>query len=320
VQLLSRSLVRKLSIGIVLGAVAYGALLLYADADALVRSTRELTLGALALGTAITMASHAVRFARWAYYLRRLRLVVPLGESALVFFAGFAMSITPAKVGEVLKALMLRESREIALARSAPIVIAERFTDVIGLLLLGGLGALAMPGGVWVAALTALGVLGLCVVVGIKKLGVAVIELMTRFGRTRKLRPKLLEAYDSLGELVTPLEIVVASVFSFVSWGLQGVALAVIARAFPGVSLDLPSAMIAYCAPVLAGTLAMIPGGLGLTEASMTGVIKRFGGAGATTPVAATITIVIRVITFWLAIALGFCALSIWRVRHAPKR
>jgi uncharacterized protein (TIRG00374 family) len=315
-QLLSRGLVRKVSLALVIGAVAYGSLLFYSDASSLIASTRHLTVRALVLATLVTCASHIIRFARWAYYLRRLGLSVPLVESVLVFFAGFSMSITPAKLGEVLKALMLRDSCDIALARSAPIVVAERITDVFGLLLLGGLGALALPGGVWVAVLAMLGVLALYVVLATKRLGVGIIDLVTRFASTRRFRHKLLEAYGSLGEMVTAVELAVATGFSFLAWGLQGFALAIIAHDFDGVTIDVPTAMVAYCAPLLAGTLAMIPGGLGLTEASMTGVIVRFGGPGASLPVAAAITIVTRLVTFWLAIALGFGALSAWRVRH----
>jgi uncharacterized membrane protein YbhN (UPF0104 family) len=320
VQLLSRGLVRRLSIAMILGALAYGAALLFADAGALRACTKALTFGAVAFATSLTCTSFFVRFLRWAYYLKKLRITVGLGESALVFLAGFAMSITPAKLGEVLKALMLRESLEIPIARSAPIIIAERFSDVIGLLFLGGVGFSLLPDGGWFAVLALLGGLTLIAVAEWRPLAVALIRLVTRFRRARALRQKLLEAFDALSELLAPLELAVGTGLSVVSWGLQCLALAVVCRNFSGVSLSLPGAMVAYCAPLLAGTLAMIPGGLGLTEASMAGVISRFGGAGATLAVAFTITLTIRVITFWFAIALGFCALSLWRFRRAGRR
>ena len=61
--------------------------------------------------------------------------------------------MTPGKLGEAVKALLLRESRGIPAARTAPIVIAERFTDLVGLLLLAAVGAFTfevdrtLPGG-----------------------------------------------------------------------------------------------------------------------------------------------------------------------------
>lgn len=321
VQLLSQSLVRRLSVAIVLGAVAYGALLLWADGRAMAGSFSQLTLAALARATALTCASFVLRLFRWQGYLRRLRIDVPFGESALVFFSGLAMSITPGKVGEVLKALMLRESSDVALARSAPIVVAERICDLIGLLLLGGFGLLAQSAYAWTAAIAFLVPLALAAVVGSRRLGLWSIHFLTGFGRTRRFRDKVVEAYESLRELVTPVMLLWGTALAVVSWGMQGLALATIANDFAGVSLSLPAAMIAYSAPLLAGTLAMIPGGLGLTEASMTGVIVKFGGAGATVAIGASIAVTIRLITFWFAIALGFCALGMWRLRrrsHAP--
>jgi uncharacterized protein (TIRG00374 family) len=316
VQLLSQGLVRRLSVAIVLGAVAYGALLLWADGRAMAGGFAQLTLEALARATALTCASFLVRLVRWQGYLRRLRLEVPLVESVLVFFSGLAMSITPGKVGEVLKSLMLRESSDVAIARSAPIVVAERICDLIGLLLLGGFGLLSLSGYAWTAAIVLVVPLALASVVGSRRLGLWLIHLLTGFRRTRRFRDKLVEAFESLRELVTPVTLLWGTVLSVVSWGMQGLALAAIANDFAGVSLSVPAAMIAYAAPLLAGTLAMIPGGLGLTEASMTGVIVKFGGAGATVAIGASIAVTIRLITFWFAIALGFCALGIWRVRR----
>ena len=85
VQILSQGLVRKLSIAMVLGALAYGALLLFADAGSLRSSTKQLTFSTLGIATALTCGSFLVRFLRWAYYLRKLRISVGVVESALVF-------------------------------------------------------------------------------------------------------------------------------------------------------------------------------------------------------------------------------------------
>ena len=61
---------------------------------------------------------------------RRRRL--PGAESALVYFAGLGMVVTPGKVGEWLKCYLLRELHGTPFSRSAPIIIAERLTDSLG--------------------------------------------------------------------------------------------------------------------------------------------------------------------------------------------
>ena len=314
--LLSNALIVRVSWMLVLATALYSALLLYGDASQITASASLLTCEVMLVTLTLALLSYVLRFLRWAYYMRMLGLRVPLGDSALVFVSGFAMSLTPAKAGEVLKSMMLRESHDIALARSAPIVVAERATDVSALLLLGGFGMLGTPLGLYVAASCVAFTFALGLAMSRRALGEALIGIATRPQCTRRFAPKLLEAYGSLRALMSPTRYIAGTALSSLSWGLHGVILFVIAQTFPAVSLEPGLAMAAYAAPLLAGTVAMIPGGLGLTEASMTGAIGHFGGTGATAPVATTISLAVRVVTFWLAIALGFFALALWSARR----
>ncbi len=309
---LSRKLMRRTYYALILTVLGYGGFLFYVDADAMWANLSVFSTHALLEGTALSLASFGVRFVRWAYYLKVLKLRVPLWPSAVIFTSGFAMSITPAKMGEVLKALMLRERYDMAVSRTGPIVLAERFTDVGALLLLGGIGLLDLPHGKLIAGVATACVLAGGAVVSSRVMGQWVIVQLTRSSRMLRLREGLLNAHGALRELLQPATFAVGTLLSILAWGLQGVALLDVANDSPGVSMDLAGSMLAYCAPLLAGTLAMLPGGLGLTEASMAGVIVRFGGASVAA--AAAITIIVRVITFWIAILLGGVALVLYKL------
>src|SRR5690606_19335981 len=67
-----------------------------------------------------------------------------------VYFAGLGMVVTPGKVGEWLKCYLLREMHGTPFSRSAPIVIAERLTDSLGLVILGSAGLIVF-GDAWPA-------------------------------------------------------------------------------------------------------------------------------------------------------------------------
>jgi uncharacterized membrane protein YbhN (UPF0104 family) len=316
--LLSRALVFRLAVTLVLATLIYGALLFYSDAKAIAAELRTLDGRVIATATGLALASYALRLVRWSFYLRCLALRVPAFDSALIFVAGFAMSITPGKVGEVLKPLMLRDAHDVPITQSATLVIAERVTDLLALLVLGGFGLLGTPVGVYAASAASLLTLAVAVLMSSPPLGERLLALVGRVPRLRAVHGALLEAYRSLLTLLAPRAFVVALVLALGSWGAQAGALFVVANAFPHVQLGMTRALVAYSAPLLAGTLAMIPGGLGLTEASMTGVLVSFGGASV--PVATTISLVVRVVTFWLAIALGFSALGLWQARRARTR
>lgn len=97
--------------------------------------------------------SYAVRFVRWTYYLRLLKVRVPLHANAAIFAAGLSMTISPGKLGEVLKSVFIKDVAGTPVARTAPAVVAERATDGTGMVLWGLLGALAFSFGPWLLLL-----------------------------------------------------------------------------------------------------------------------------------------------------------------------
>lgn len=317
-EFFSRGLIRRLVLPMIIAVAVYACLTLYADADALGRSISSIPPSLYAIGLLLTGGNFALRFVRWHLYLLRLDARVRLGQSALVFLAGFAMAVTPGKMGEVIKALLLKESYDIPVARTAPIPIAERVTDVVGLLLLSGLGALVIPACTIVAVTCLFGVVFIIVALTWRRLGERLVGLVARLPKVRRFEPKLRLAHSTLLELSKPRTLALATLLSAVSWGLQCACVPLFSGWF-GVELSLFESFLVYSAPLLAGALSLIPGGLGITEASMTGGILSIGGAAATPAVAAAITIITRIASFWFAVVVGFAALFAWQFRRAGK-
>src|SRR5581483_6439791 len=95
----------------------------------------------LPLILALTSLNYVLRFFKWQFYLRTIGVRdFPAGDSALTYYSGLGMVVTPGKVGEWLKCYLLRELQGTPFSRSAPIVIAERLTDMLGLVILGSVG------------------------------------------------------------------------------------------------------------------------------------------------------------------------------------
>src|SRR5690242_11364442 len=112
-----------------------------------------------------TLLNYVLRWAKWDYYLRRMGMgqSVGYGDSGLLFTSGMVMAVTPGKVGEVLKSYLLKRINGTSISASAPIVLAERVTDGIAMLLLMGFGltlyAPARPAFVVLVVLTIVGLL-----------------------------------------------------------------------------------------------------------------------------------------------------------------
>src|SRR3990172_8307039 len=139
--------VRRLVVAAALGGAVTVALALSANLPATLDALGRFrwSLGPVVVGA--TLVNYALRFLKWDFYLRRLAVPLPRRQSLLVFLAGFTMSITPGKVGELLKAFLVRDLVGTELSRTASVVMAERLTDVAGLVILSALGATALPHG-----------------------------------------------------------------------------------------------------------------------------------------------------------------------------
>src|SRR5262249_20439359 len=140
-------LVRRLILAAVLGVIVAAGLVWSANLPATLEALRRFQWALVPLVVAATLANYGLRFVKWDFYLRCLAVPLPRRQSLQVFLAGFTMAITPGKVGEVLKAVLVRDLVGTELSRTASVVMAERLTDVAGVLALGALGGTALPAG-----------------------------------------------------------------------------------------------------------------------------------------------------------------------------
>jgi uncharacterized membrane protein YbhN (UPF0104 family) len=258
---------------------------------------------------ALALGNYALRFVRWQVYLARRSVRVPLGSSAIVFGAGLSLSITPGKLGELVKSYLLRELHGVPVTTSAPIVVAERVTDLVALVAVAliGVAAYGVQATVVIAAGAAIA-LGL-VLLAWPRPTRALIDLVTRPNALRRLRAPLHETYANLAALCRPAPLAVATAIAIPAWLLECVGFALICNAFPGPGIDIGLAMVIYAATTIAGALSFLPGGLGVTEGAMTlALVHDLGEANA---VAATL--LARLATLWFAVAIGVVFLAIAR-------
>ncbi|MEE9385235.1 MAG: lysylphosphatidylglycerol synthase transmembrane domain-containing protein [Nannocystaceae bacterium] len=291
----------------------YGGLLIWADVGALGRKIKEFDPSIWATAAGLSVGNYLLRFLRWSYYLRRLSIRVPVAESLLIFFGGFSMAVTPAKIGELIKSLLLSKSHGVELARSAPILVIERVTDLTGLIALAALGSLSLDHGV-VFMMLGLAITFLVILLASwRPLGDGILGLLGRISKLERITERLVVAYAALRAVASPVPMIAATVLSMLAWGLHCLALMILANALHAASISVADSLVSYSAPLLAGTLALLPGGLGLTEASMAGLLVELGSPAVAPADAAAITIVTRMVTLWLAVALGLAALAIWQ-------
>ena len=299
-----------LAISLVLG--------LLADARAVAASLAAFDASVLPLVIGLTALNYALRWAKWHGYLHQLAMAegIAVLDSILIFAGGMIMAVTPAKVGEVLKSALLKRLNGTAVSASAPIVVAERVTDGIAMLLLMSVGlTLYEPARPAFIALVLLTIIGLVLIQWRRAVAWGLARLAA-LPVAQRSATRLAAAYDSTRALLGWRALFGATIVSVVSWFGECLAFAFVLVGL-GVPLDARLVIVAtfvFAASTLFGLVSFLPGGLGVSEASSAGLLVLLvplaGGP------AAAATIIIRFATLWFGVALGALALLWFRRRH----
>lgn len=307
--------IRKILYAMLLGVCVYFGLALWSGLGKIRDSLAIYQYSTFAIACGLAFGNYVLRFLKWEFYLARLEIRhVPKLDSFLTFLSGFVLTVTPGKVGEVFKSLVLFETHEVPMTKTAPIVVAERATDVIGIVVLIAFGSIGFEGGLTWAAIGAGLVAALIITVGNKRLSMWLISLVARLpGKLGKIAPKLEAAYESLATMLRFKNLIVPSLLSAAAWTLECLALWVILGGF-GQKTSIPLSTFFYATSTLVGAIVPVPGGLGVTESSLMAQMTGLGHVDQ--GIATAAMILVRFATLWFAVVVGFIALSWMKRRH----
>jgi uncharacterized protein (TIRG00374 family) len=300
----------------IVAVIAVAAFAMAGDVSELGDRLADFSWRAFVAALGLALGNYVLRFFRWQLYLRHQGVKVPTSSSALVFGAGLSLSITPAKLGELVKSYLLREMHDIPATKTAPIVIAERVTDLIALLVIAIVGVAAYGVETTLVA-------GAAIVIGLGLMLLAwpaptrwIIDTVTKPKLTQRFRAPLHELYTNLASLCRPKLLIAATAIAVPAWGLECIGFAEIVKAFPGAHVDLGMAMVIYAATTIAGALSFLPGGLGVTEGAMTLLLVN-SAQNVDRATAIDATLLTRLATLWFAVAMGLVCLYAARARIA---
>ena len=301
---------------VMLALVLYALFGVLADARKVGRDLWSFPIPIFLAACGLAMTNYVVRFFRWSLYLKTVGASVPVRQSLVVFLSGFVMAVSPGKVGEVLKAYLLKESAEIRMADTIPVVVAERLTDLIAILMLTLLGVGAFPRARFVVVAGTVIVVVMLVVIAWRSACLKILSMAARLPKLGGIMHHLERSYESMYCLVSPGRLVGGVLIGVVAWLCEALAFYLVLNGFAEVHPTVVVAVFIYAFATAAGALSFLPGGLGVTEGGMVAlVVASVAGASRASAVAATV--IIRLATLWLAVGIGFAALAFYRKRYS---
>ncbi|MBP1465981.1 flippase-like domain-containing protein [Candidatus Chloroploca sp. M-50] len=314
-----KTLQGKLLASLLIGLAVMIVIGLVSDVREVARDLGSFQWALMPLILGLTLLNYLLRWAKWEYYLRFLRCGdgVNAFDSGLIFTSGMVMAVTPGKLGEVFKSYLLRRVNGTAVSRSAPIVLAERLTDGLAMLLLMGLGLTLYPPARPVFALLVVGTLVGILILQQRTWSLWLIAFIGRLPMGERIAPRLATIYESTIQLLDWRVLLIATLISVVSWGFECLAFyyVLVGLGVEGTWLLLLQATFIFAASTLFGLVSFLPGGLGVSEVTSVGLLVALVGVSVAT--ATTATLLIRFGTLWFGVLLGILALA-WFGRRYP--
>lgn len=304
---------QRIFLSIIAGVIVYLVFSIYADFDNLAKAVIGFKWIYFPFVLVLSLLNYLVRYFKWEYYLSLLNIRIKKINSLLIFLSAFTMSVTPGKLGEVFKSYLLKEENSTSISYSAPIVIAERLTDFLSIVILCLIGAVVFNYGKVLIVITGLIFVLVIILISYRTLSIKMITLISRIQFFEKHAIRLRNAYESIYLLIKIKPLFVVIVLSVVSWFFECVGFYIVVNSFTEtVEVSILSATFIYAFSTLLGAIMMLPGGLGATEASLTGLLIYLKIPEALSVASA---IIIRIATLWFAVVIGIIALTIYQKR-----
>ena len=281
---------------------------LIAELPDLLKAIRSVSPAVVIAAVILVAGNYAFRIQRWRLYLQAVGWPISFREASTAFLAGLIGCLTPGKAGEVVRCWAAEKCR-VPYWQTIATIFVERLLDllvilvfaVVGLFMLGRdrYGAFVL-----VLLLSGLGVLFLLSRVPVLRLFVR--RIMLWWLSRLRMSPEVLGLIQGLLSGRTMFGGALLGVFG---WFFEVLCLLVIAHD-SGCDLSLGGGLAAFGVGILAGAASLIPGGLGVTEGTMTAVLI-WQGCGLQESV--MISLVFRLCTLWFGVVLGF-VFSLWRL------
>ena len=306
---------RRFALSLLFGLLVVTALAFIGDAPRVIAAARHFAWAYVPAVLALTAFNYVLRGVKWQYYLRLIGARVSVSDGAAIFACGLSMAMTPGKVGELLKAWLLRARAGTPMAVSAPVILAERLTDGVAMLILASAGLLLYRHGWQALLLIALAAVVAVAVVQSRPLS---LRILTALEGVPVLAPRahhLRAFYESAYVLLSWRPLLVALAIGVVSWSGECVAFFLILAGLgfaPTPGLLIRAAFV-LATSTLVGSASLLPGGLGAAEASSAGLLRLV--LPITGPKAVVATLLIRFCTLWFGVGVGVVSLLLFRRR-----
>jgi len=297
----------KFLIVIIITIIIYAVFLFISDFNLVYEKIINFKIIFVPVILSLVSLNWVVRFYRWHLLLKNSNIHIPIKNNFIIYLASLSFSITPGQIGEAIKSEFLKKQFKIPRSKTLPIIFIEKFYDLMGVLIASIIGVWYFEGGLYLISIGVI-LLGLIFVLMLSQnIFKKLLLLICKIRFFSKYQKNFLESYTVLRNSLKTKIGLKSCILSFIFWVIQGAAVYFVLLALEINQLNFLIVTSANAISVLIGALSFMPGGLGVTEASMGGLLSLQGIEISFALIAA---VIIRIFTSWYTVVAGFIALK----------
>ena len=286
----------------------YAIFLMLSDFNSIAGKITHFKIQFLPIILVLVPCSWLALLARWILLLRNINVIIPFRENLKIYFAGYALAITPGKFGELVKSQLMKTKFDTPHTTTAPLVLIERLYDLVGAVAVSFVVVWTLGIGSYVILAASTVLVFAFLIISSHKIFERFLNLFGKIRFASKLIKPFYESYEIIRSSSRGKIVFLASSCTVIYWFLESLGVYFILLAFGIDSIHYLNVVSTYVSSLILGAFSFIPGGIGVTEGSLAGLLSL---QGIEISNVFALVVLIRIFTLWYSVSVGFVALKL---------
>ena len=298
---------KKIIFIVIITIIVYAIFLFISDLDKISDKILNFKLEFLPIILGLVIFSWIISYFRWNILLKNQNIHIPHSLNFQIFLVGGALGITPGKIGELFKSQILKEKFNIPRTKTAPLFIVEKFLDLVSAMIVTVIGIWFIPEIGYLAIIGLVISIILFKILTSKKLFIQTLSFLNKIKFLSKYLEPLSSSHEILSKTLHSKKMFSLLILSVFYWIVIGCATFFVIEGFGFSVGSILNIISTYSSSLIIGALSFIPGGIGIAEGSLIGLLT-FQGIDVSDAI--VIVVLIRIFTLWFSTITGFIALK----------
>ena len=246
--------------------------------------------------------SWVIVFFRWHFLLKNSNIIIPKKENFKIYMAGFAMSVTPGKVGELIKSQFLKSKYGVSRKNTLPIIISEYFYHMVGVLVVSIIGVYYFEFSLYIIILTSALIITTLTIISSETFFKKFVNLISKRNFLKKYVSPISDSHIIFKKSTRGKIFIISSGLSIAFWLTEVLIVYFVFLSFNILNFEFFKIAAIYTTSLILGMLSFLPMGVGVVEGSLAGFLNY---EGIDISIALTLVILIRIFTRWYGVIVG---------------